>query len=121
MVLADAGYGSSTDFRREIRKLGLHYAVGAQPQTAVLTVPERVDVDSVQISVKDLAMRLQGEGAFRRCTWREGTRETLSAKFVMRRVFASSDPRDEIWLVSVHGVPQGARPGGDRQVDRILI
>jgi len=99
VVLADSAYGSSTDFRREIRELGLHYAVGVMPQTAVFTVPERVDADSVQISVKDFAMKLDGEGAFRRCTWREGTREALTARFVMKRVFASSDPRDEVWLL----------------------
>ena len=44
-------------------------------------------------------MQLHVEGAFRRCTWREGTRDSLSAKFVMKRVLASSDPRDEIWLL----------------------
>ena len=99
VILGDAGYGNSSEFRQEIRRLGLHYALGVMPQTAVFTVPESADADSVQITVKDLAMQLHGEGAFRRCTWREGTRDSLSAKFVMKRVLASSDPRDEIWLL----------------------
>lgn len=99
VVLGDSAYGNSVEFRREIRRLGLHYALGVMPQTAVFTIPETTGTDSEQVSVKELAMKLHGEGAFRRCTWREGTRDTLSARFIMKRVLASSDPQDELWLL----------------------
>lgn len=98
VVLADAAYGDSTPFRDEIRRLGLHYAVGVMPQTTVFpaaTSPRSGE----KTSVKELALQLHAEGAFRRCTWREGTRDTLSAKFVMRRVRASTAVSDEIWLL----------------------
>ena len=98
VVLGDAGYGS-TDFRVAIRDLGLHYALGVMPQTNVFTIPGDESADSVQIGVKHLAMQLEAEGAFRRCTWREGTRAPLSARFVRRRVLAASDPSEELWLL----------------------
>jgi SRSO17 transposase len=99
VVLADSGYGNSTEFRRGIRDLGLHYAAGILPQTTVFTVPGDASSDSRQVGVKDLAMQLEAEGAFRRCTWRQGTRAPLSARFVRRRVLATSDPREELWLL----------------------
>ena len=36
LVLADSAYGSSREFRDGIRELGLHYAVGVDPKTAVM-------------------------------------------------------------------------------------
>lgn len=99
VVLADSGYGNSTEFRRGIRDLGLHYAAGILPQTTVFTVPGDASSDSRQVGVKDLAMQLEAEGAFRRCTWRQGTCAPLSARFVRRRVLATSDPREELWLL----------------------
>jgi SRSO17 transposase len=99
VVLADSAYGSSAVFRRELRRLHLDYAVGVMPDTKVFTVPEDASGVSEEISVKNLALKLLAEGAFRRCTWREGTRRSLSAKFARRRVLAASDPHEEIWLL----------------------
>lgn len=99
IVLADSAYGSSTDFRQALREMGLQYAVGVVPQTTVFPVPDGADSDCAQVSVKDLALQLHAQGAFRRCTWREGTKEDLSARFARRRVLACSDPREELWLL----------------------
>ena len=99
IVLADSAYGSSTDFRQALREMGLQYAVGVVPQTTVFPVPDGAGSDCTQVSVKDLALQLHAQGAFRRCTWREGTKEDLSARFARRRVLACSDPREELWLL----------------------
>lgn len=99
VVLGDAGYGNSSDFRQQVRQLGLHYALGVGPTTTMIRVPEAGEDEGAPIAVRDFAMQLYSEGAFRRCTWREGTRDSLSAKFVMKRVRASSNPLDELWLL----------------------
>lgn len=99
VVLADSAYGSSATFRRELRRLHLDYAVGVTPQVKVFTVPEDESSDSVEISVKELALQLDKEGAFRKHTWREGTKAPLCARFARRRVFAASDAHEEVWLV----------------------
>jgi SRSO17 transposase len=35
VVLGDSAYGSSSEFRRDVRSLGLHYAVAVYPHTTV--------------------------------------------------------------------------------------
>ena len=94
VVLADSAYGSSSDFRRELRQLRLRYAVAVNPTTKVELVdqPERPSV-----SVSALATELAAAGAFRRCTWREGTGHPMWARFAMQRVQLSED--EEVWLL----------------------
>lgn len=94
VVLADCAYGTSADFRRELRALDLQYAVGVDPKTKVHLVDQP---ESAPISLDDLALSLAAEGAFRRCTWREGTGHTLWARFARRRVRVSED--EEVWLL----------------------
>ena len=85
VLLADSAYGSSREFREEVRALGLHYAVGVIPTTSVWLIEHGWQRDEA-ISVRDLAMRLRDQGRFRRCTWRKGTKHDLSAKFALVRV-----------------------------------
>ena len=57
------------------------------------------------ISIIDLAHRIESRGGFRRCTWREGTKQDLSARFALRRVVPAYDggpgieKREAVWLL----------------------
>lgn len=105
MVLGDAGYGTSSDFRLELRRLGLDYSLGVNPETKVFEVGEVVNRGGAGISLKKLAVKLHNKGKFRRCTWREGTKGDLSARFAKRRVFPCGEQsrpaaeRESVWLL----------------------
>jgi SRSO17 transposase len=102
LVLADTAYGSSGEFRAQIRSLGLHYAVGVEPQTTLFLLDNEGRPQGKAVSVKDLALSINERGGFRRCTWREGTNEDLWARFAMRRVVAAGVPKNQqepLWLL----------------------
>jgi SRSO17 transposase len=105
VVLADAAYGTSRDFRKGVRALGLHYAVGVDPKTVVAVFDKRGRRHDVPVNVKDLAFRLEKQRQFRRCTWREGTNASLSARFALRRIVPAYDAcygmenREPVWLL----------------------
>jgi len=101
-VLADSAYGTSGDFRAQVRSLGLHYAVGVDPQTTICLLNNEGRPHGEAVSVKEMALSIQERGGFRRCTWRSGTREELRARFALRRVVAAGVPKDQL-LVSVPG------------------
>jgi SRSO17 transposase len=104
VLLGDSAYGSSIEFREEVRALGLHYAVGVIPTTSVWLIEQDWRRDE-SISVRDLALRLWDRGRFRRCTWRKGTKKDLSAKFAVERVLPAHDggpptqDREPLWLL----------------------
>lgn len=101
VVLADAAYGSSSEFRQELRALGFQYGVGIDPRTSVWVADAQARFRGDPVSVRDLAMRIEARGGFRRCTWRKGTKQDLSARFALRRVVpAGRDAeRDAQWLL----------------------
>jgi len=78
VVLADSGYGNSSDFRQGLRDLDLDYAVEIVGTTVVGLVQGDVIVE--KLSANELAARNASTG-FRRISWREGTGHTLSARF----------------------------------------
>lgn len=98
MVLTDAGYGDSGDFRRGLASRGLHYLVAVTgtanvwgPGTApslpeykgVGRRPTRLhDEDARPVPTEQLVEIAQ----FRRVTWREGARGRQSARFAVLRV-----------------------------------
>jgi len=86
VVLADTAYGSSSEFRQELSGLGLEYAVGVDPKTNVRVADAQSRFRSDPISVRDLALRIEARNGFRRCTWRKGTKQDLTARFALRRV-----------------------------------
>jgi SRSO17 transposase len=101
-VLADSAYGTSGDFRAQVRSLGLHYAVGVDPQTTICLLDNEGRPHGEAVSVKEMALSIQERGGFRRCTWRSGTREELRARFALRRVVAAGVPKDQqepLWLL----------------------
>lgn len=104
IVLADAGYGTSVEFRNGLVTYGLDYAVGINGTTKVWTLDARGRQSRDAISALDLGVRL-GRKAFRHLTWRDGTRGPLFSKFCFRRVVVAHDDgtpasdRDPVWLV----------------------
>ena len=101
VVLADSAYGSSSEFRQELRELGLDYAVGVDPKTSVWLVDAHSRCRGDPVSVRDIAQQIEARGGFRRCTWRKGTRQDLTARFALRRVMPSGvhAERDAQWLL----------------------
>lgn len=91
LVLADQAFGSSIEFREGIRNLGLHYAVAVDPRTVVSVVDKLGRLRDEVISLEALAQRIESQGGFRRCNWREGTKQELSARFALRRVVPAYD------------------------------
>jgi SRSO17 transposase len=105
LVLADQAYGSSRQFRQEIRTMGLHYAVGVDDRTVVMVYDKLGRRRDEIISVRDLAVRIEARHGFRRCTWRQGTKAPLTARFALRRVVPAYDGahgienRESLWLL----------------------
>ena len=83
-VLMDCGYGTNTQLRTELTKLGLSYVAGIMPQTKVFTQDKRTS-----IAVEQLALGLPAE-AWHTVMWREGTGTRLSSRFARRRVRAAN-------------------------------
>jgi SRSO17 transposase len=102
VVLGDSAYGSSGAFRAGVRSLGLHYALAVSPQTTVSLLNGQGHPQGDALNVSDLAFSIHERGGFRRCTWRKGTQEDLSARFALRRVVAAGVPQREqepLWLL----------------------
>lgn len=104
VLLADAAYGNSGEFRAAIRQLGFDYAVGIQPQTLVRRVDERGRDHGIALTAEELIERV-GRGAFRNLTWREGTKKKLAGCFYFARVKTLHDDeirnpeREPLWLI----------------------
>lgn len=105
VVLADAGYGNSAEFRLGLHRLGLPYSVGVASSSKVFEVHEVVNRGGQAIDLRKLASKLDAKGKFQRFTWRTGTRGELSARFAMRRVTPCGEQENEfaerstVWLL----------------------
>ena len=123
VVLADAGYGNSADFRDGLDDLGLAFVVGVMGKSTVWppgmkpTVPagtgrgrvpkrlRRGGDDAPTVQVQALVGRLPAE-AWQSVTWREGVAQQLTSRFVALRVRPAqgdhrrSEPRCEQWLLA---------------------
>jgi len=101
ILLADSFYGHSQPFRRYIELLGFDYAVGIWHSDTMWRLDRAGRKLGDQRSAREIAESL-GEGEFKRCTWRQGTRRALSSRFALVRVMvAATDgfaPRPE-WLL----------------------
>lgn len=108
IVLVDSAYGDSCDLRNVIRMYGLDLGVAIKATTKVwlLDATERRRGDP--IGVQQLGIQL-GVKAFRRITWRKGTRQgtrgKLHSRFCFRRVKVAHDDgteardREPLWLM----------------------
>jgi SRSO17 transposase len=131
-VVADAGYGNSAPFRQGLSALGLLWAVGipriqkVYPADVQLVLPPVTRGGPRKTLVPDedslAAEALLAKGAWRRITWRHGTKGPLRAKFAAVRVRVADGPAvrlqgrtgqhlpgDEVWLVGEH------RSSGERK------
>jgi SRSO17 transposase len=121
-LLADAAYGTDTQFREAMSKLGLPYVVGImssvsvwKPGQAPLAKPKwkgtgrptkllRRDRDHQPVAVKALALSLSA-AAWKRITWRQGTKQNLRSRFAAVRIrpahrdYWRGEPHPEEWLL----------------------
>jgi SRSO17 transposase len=104
IVLADAAYGDSSAFREGVRGYGLDFAVAVKATTRVWLLDAEGSVER-RTSAEDLGIEL-GLSAFRRLTWRTGTKGKLSSRFCFRRVKTAPDDgemaqedKEPLWLV----------------------
>lgn len=122
-VLADAGYGVCAEFRHALTNLSLTWAVGIiseqkfYPRNARTRMPRRGRAGPprsrplpthARRSAKDI-IAVTAHKAWRRISWRDGTKGPLAAEFCAVRVRAADGPEttdrvhlpgDEVWLVA---------------------
>jgi SRSO17 transposase len=122
-VLADAGYGVCAEFRHELSRRNLKWAVGVQPDTLVFSAsvqvafPQKVyskgrkpiigTANEEPTKVVELFAACS-ERDFVDVTWRDGTKGPLTMAFAAIRVRPADGPRvmshrhgpgDETWLL----------------------
>lgn len=100
LMLADSGYGDIGEFRDGVSALGFEYAVDVRCHTRVVVVCD--DGSETNVMNVETVAEVLGADAYRKVTWRQGSRRALSARFaeVRVRVVTGHDTRgDEQWLV----------------------
>lgn len=114
-VLADAGYGESTEFRGEIAARGLHYSVGIAKKVTVFesaptfkasTRPSRPELAPGSATPRTLEAIADEAApkAWKRIRWRQGAAGKLEADFLIMRVIPAhcwdhGQRHDEVWLI----------------------
>jgi len=104
VVLADSAYGDSSDFRNVVRIYGLDFGVAVKAPTKVWLLDRAGRRHGDAVGVQQLGVKL-GTKAFRRITWRTGTRGKLFSRFAFRRVKVAHDDgteaadREALWLL----------------------
>lgn len=104
VVLADSFYGRSSEFRSEVRRLGLDYAVAVGGDIKVWRTDRLIRRHGEPLTVAELAKTIDSR-EFRRVTWRQGTKTPLHAQFALRRVIPFTDDgvdpsvREDVWLL----------------------
>ena len=118
VVLADAGYGDGTEFREELEKRGLAYAVGVTPQVGVWLKPPKINVPEAEhrgrpptavrygpqhpMMAQEAARQAKG---WKKIRWREGSKGWLESRFWAARVQPSHRYQDgrapgkPVWLL----------------------
>ena len=108
-VLADVGYGGGSEFRHGLTKRDLKWAVGITSNQGVYPAdvelkkektvrgrPRKHPVPSVEsVSAEDYVASL-GKKAFRKISWRRGTKGVLKAEFAIARVRVVDGDRTKV-------------------------
>jgi SRSO17 transposase len=104
VVLADSFYGRSNRLRETIYGFGLDYAVAVDNDTCLWTLDSAGRRRGEPLQARAIAAQFD-EAAFRRITWRQGSKTALASRFLFRRVKVAhddgTDPRERApqWLV----------------------
>lgn len=104
IVLADAAYGGSAEFRNTVQMFGLDVGVAVKGNMKVWLLDTLERRRGEPIEARVLGVKL-GRSAFRRTTWREGTRRKMASNFKFCRVKVAHDDgteaadREPMWLV----------------------
>ncbi len=99
VVLADSAYGTVAAFRQQLDSHGLLYAVDVKSNVIVRRVGAGGKLGE-PMTVMQLGCRLKSK--FRKSTWREGSKASLSSRFARVRVVVGGDghdPQDSQWLI----------------------
>ena len=104
VVLADAFYGRSNEFRDTVAGFGLDYAVAVDADTKLWLLDARERRRYEPLQAREIGESL-GAGGFRRVTWRDGTKAKMASRFAFRRVKVAHEGGDSpadraaVWLV----------------------
>jgi SRSO17 transposase len=104
IVLADAAYGGSAEFRNTVEMFGLDVGVAVKGNMKVWLLDAIERRRGEPIEARALGAKF-GRGAFRRMSWREGTRRRMVSNFKFCRVKVANDDGTEaadrlpMWLV----------------------
>jgi len=104
IVLVDAAYGNSSEFRNTVRMFGLDLGVAITGSSKFWLLDKIDRRHGEPVSAQDLGLKL-GLRAFRRLTWRDGPGGKLSSRFAFRRVIVAHDDgteagdREPMWLM----------------------
>lgn len=112
-VLADSAYGNDFSFRQALRQRQLQYAVQVEPTTGVWTADPNLPMPALNKNkmgrprrypppagwaqpqnLKEVAQQLPAS-AWRRVTWRQGSRGAQCSRFVMLAVWAAHGWRQQ--------------------------
>ena len=132
-VLADAAYGNDFSFRQALRERQLQYAVEVEPTTVVWTADPNLPMPAPKKpkvgrprrypppaglappqSLKEVAQQLPAS-AWRRVTWRQGSRGAQRSRFVMLPVWAAHSWQTQAHLARVREWLLVEWPTGERE------
>ena len=105
IVLADAAYGCSAPFRDYLLSIGKDFALAIQGDTNVWLLDSRGNRDGETARKPSELGRALGRKAFRRVTYRLGTKGKMGSRFCFRRVKVAAKPtgveteQRPMWLV----------------------
>ena len=116
IVVADAGYGDVTEFRRELESRNLSYVVGISAQHGIWVKPPKIKIPKPEgrgrpatrcdygkqrpVSALEVAKKAKG---WKNIRWRRGSKGWLESRFVALRVQPShgyvdgKPPNKEVW------------------------
>jgi SRSO17 transposase len=132
-VVADAGYGASTQFREALTERGLSYAVGILPDTSLWVAGDEPRAHSPKIGRESTRLHRTGEQqpvlardlaqglprrAWETVSWREGTKGMMRSRFALMRVRVAHRDRHQSrapeWLLVEW-------PSGEREPSRYWL
>ncbi len=105
IVLADGAYGASSEFRNASRSMGFDFGVGIPSSLRVVRLDRLDRARGDAMTALELADAL-GRKAFRKVTWRHGSKAKLISHFCFVRVKTTHDDgltladHEPLWLVA---------------------